>query len=227
MAEAAAPERRTNEFAALSPDARVELATTRIRAQWGTAAGVFLAIGQVLVDACHDGDEPAALAPEAETNALFLRIARSLGTLKGGPSEKTLNLARRVAAASRVVRGHFWDVVPYCHKEQLVRLSRPETIAAGAKSAVELGWTIKQTEKWVDAERAREGRPKAARGVRLVSARGACTRLADAVDAPSLARIAADFERLDEKERRKVKDELEKAVAALQRLRHRLDRTGG
>ena len=221
-ARGAAAVQRTNEFAGMSEDARVELALVRIRSEWVNAAGAFLKMGHTTVDACHDGDEHAALADDADGNRVFGRIARSLGTLAGGPDRRTISLARRVAAASRLVPGHFWDVVPYSHKEILVVLKEPARIAAGAKRAVDFGWTLDQTRKFVDEERAQAGSPKKKRGARLGTARTALGRLALAGEPESLERIATEFERLDEAGRERVRAELDEARAALQRLYARL-----
>jgi hypothetical protein len=213
---------RTHEFSGLTEDARVELAVTRIRADWAVASGSMVRIGQTLVDACHDGDEKAALTEADRPNSTFTRIARSLGTLEGGPSAKVLSGARRVAAATQVVRGHFWAVLPFSHKEVLVRLAEARQITEGAKLAVEFGWTVAQTESWVDERRAAAGKPKTRRGVRLGSARASLERLAAMSDAESLDRVVREFERLDGPSQAEVQAELERAGAVLARLRRRL-----
>jgi hypothetical protein len=219
-------EERVNEFDGLSDDAKVELAIARIRQEWSDAAESFLLMGGVVVDACHASSAADALADGADENPLYRRIVTSLGTLRGGPSAKSLSLARRVAAASSVVQGHFWTVVPYSHKALLVELKDAEKMLEGAKRTVEFGWTLAQTQAWVDVERATAGRPKRMRGLRLSGARTACGRLASASEGESLERLADDYGKLPPRDRQKVRAELEKAAAALQRLRRKLDALG-
>lgn len=215
-------------YAGMTADARVERAVIDIRAEWARAVGAFGVIGRTLVDACHDGDAASALAPEADRNDLFRRIARSLGTMKGGPTRKTLSLARRVVAASANVRGHFWDVVPYGHKEILVLLAHaPAKMVTGAQRAVELAWTQDQLRKWVDAERARDGSLQRKRGRGLARTRLAVGGLGAAGEPASLDRIVAGYAKLDPKDRRKFRDEIavaEKAIAALRKRFAAVDR---
>ena len=45
---------------------------------------------------CDLAGSVLALDPKADKNELFDRIARSLSTMKGGPSRNTLSVARRV-----------------------------------------------------------------------------------------------------------------------------------
>jgi len=216
------PEKRVNEFADLTPDARHELALRRIREDWDTATRRMTNIGRTLVDACYDGDESEALGEKADRNALFVRIARSAGTLAGGPSQKALSGARRVAAVSDSMNAHYWTVVPYSHKVLLVRLDDTEKMAEGAQKIVKFGWTLKQTEKWIDAERAAGGDEVVRRGRRLGSTRTAFVHLDEAVQPESLERVAADYAKLDAAGRAEVDDELGSAAQALERLRHRL-----
>jgi hypothetical protein len=216
-----APE-RTNEFAGLSDDARHDLAVTRIRSLWVGAVGAVVGMGQTLVDACHDGNDDAALADEEGRNPLLRRIVTSLGTVEGGPSDTTLKNARRIVATNATYRSHFWKVLPFSHKVALRPLHDTDKVAEGAQHAIELGWTQKQLERWVEVERKRAGVPKRKRGVRLGGTRAALTRVVSSVDPESLDRLGADYGALGRVERKRVRDELERAATALAKLRRKL-----
>lgn len=214
-----------NPYAGLSEEGRHEQAAADLRAAWFDATQGFLRMGRIVLLAAYDGETSEALADAADENPRFQRLVRSLGTLDGGPSARVLSVARRVVACARAVRSPFWKVAPYSHKEILVRLKEPEKMAEGAKHVVELSWTLAQTEKWVDAQRAEAKTPKVKRGRTAGSSRKAAETLAAAAEPESLDRIAAEYEKMSASERRRYREALEKAADALQRLRRRLGRS--
>lgn len=226
-AESDPAEARTNEFDGLTEEARHDLAVTKIRASFAVGAQAFLAMGRVVVDACYDGDEQAALDSSAADNERFVRLVRTLGTIEGGPNEKTLSNARRVAAARKIVRSAFYRVLPVSHQEELVVLDDPAKIGEGAKRAVEFSWTVLQLRAWARGQRVTpQGDSKVkARGVRLQSTSKAFDHLARASEPASLERLATEFEKLPPKEREKLRARLDAASAALSALRRRLLRT--
>lgn len=215
-------QKRRNEFDGLTTDARADLAVGRIRGQWGHATQAILSIGQTLVDACHDGDEQAALADVDDKNEVFVRISRSLGTLEGGPGSDVLSVARRIAAVSDASRSSYWKVLPYSHKAAMVVLTDVDRIEVGAEAAVKFSWTVLQVKRWVDQERAAAGIVKKKRGIRLVTAVGSAAKLVEAGKPTSLDRLGEEFSRLDAKRRAELRAELEEAAASLTAIRRRL-----
>lgn len=213
-----------NEFDGLTEDARHNLAVRQIRERWTSATTAVVGIGEIVVNACYDGEASKALADDAGQNPRFVRLVRTLGTIEGGPSEKTLSLARRVAAASREVDGRFWKVLPYSHRERLVLLPSTEGMNDGAKRAVEFGWTVRQVEQWVRGKLAELGKRRVKRGRTLAASVRDFDHVRELGTAKSLERLVKSFEKLTPARRREVAEKLEHAAAALAVVRKRLAR---
>lgn len=211
-----------NEFAGMPVDARAAAAVERIREHWVGATNNILGIGRVIVNACYDGDDAAALGDDSERNELLRQVTRSLGTLEGGPDKGVLSVARRIVAFMGVSRSHFFKVLPYSHKRTLVQLADQKQISDGAKRAVEFGWTVEQTQRFVDETRKSEGKPTQRRGAKLGTARRAVKQLKDAGDEKSIERIGSEYVKLDPRAREAIRAEAEDASNALARLRRRL-----
>jgi len=213
---------RTNEFSGLTTDARVELAAERIRSHWRAATHEVLGIGRVLVNACYDGDDKAALHDTSDRNDLLVRVTRALGTIEGGPDKGVLSVARRVVAFAAITRSNFFQLLPYTHKRALVPLTDAKLVAEGAKRAAEFGWTVAQVENWVRGKQREAGKPIQRRGARLGGTRRAVTQLRGASDDKSLERIGSEYLTLDDDDRAALRAEVDEAAASLAKLRRKL-----
>lgn len=193
---------------------------------WHIACGHLVSIGQLVIDACHEGDHEAALDKHADSNGRFAALSRKVDALGIGLSPERLSVARRIVAWNHHIRSPYWDQLDDGHKEVLLRAKTQETMIAGARWAMRSSATTRRLKAWLQKRRAEaEGEDAVVeRGIRWKSAASGLATILNAVSPKSLERIGADVGAMTAGERKEALRRLESVREALPMLEALLKR---
>lgn len=203
---------------------RVAHAVEAIKQEWSLATRAITNVGQLVLDACFDGDAHALLESGAQRNAVYSELARRVDTLGVGLSKHMLSVATRIAAYDQLVRGNHWKLLDVGRKEDLLPLREPNRLADGARFAIEMGSTRNNLQRWVEVQQVQQGRARKKRGLTMSGTQRALEQVVRVSEEESILRIGRAFSRAGKTGQRRMVEQVRASREALVALERRLER---